>query len=161
MQKFFRFLKLLMVLSDRVLIRFHSDRALLRFFGDGVLFESSVIYSSSWSSVIDSSLGSSGLFFRHAAVFLIKTCYYFFLLKTDVLFYIAFSKRSSYLTISLTCFNTFNKTDIEKHEEILTCQRHKILHWNYMSSTSRFINYLYCWIYSKYILQKKIKLIPE
>ena len=42
----------------------------------------------------------------------------FFLLKRDVLFYIIFSKRSSQLPISLTCFNNFNKTDNEKHEEI-------------------------------------------
>ena len=44
-------------------------------------------------------------------------------------------------TISLTCFNNFNKTDREKwmkkYLHILT--RHKILYWKYISSISRFI----------------------
>ena len=43
-------------------------------------------------------------------------------------------------TISLTCFNNFNKTDREKtNEEILTWQRHKVLYWKCMSSISRYI----------------------
>ena len=32
---------------------------------------------------------------------------------------------------------------------------HEILYWQYMSSISQFINDLYCWIYSSYILHKK------
>ena len=49
----------------RVLFRLLSDRVLFRVLSDRILFESSVI----GSSVIDSSLGSSVLFFRHAANF--------------------------------------------------------------------------------------------
>ena len=58
-------LKLLRVLIDRVLFGFHSDRILFRFLSDKailkvlinmVLFESSVIDSSSGASVVDSSL---------------------------------------------------------------------------------------------------------
>ena len=45
--------------SDRVFVRFFSDRVHLRVLSDRVLFE---------SSVIDSSLGSSVLFFRHTAI---------------------------------------------------------------------------------------------
>ena len=43
----------------RVLVRFHSDGILLMVLSDKILFE---------SSVIDSSLGSSVLFFRHTAI---------------------------------------------------------------------------------------------
>ena len=73
-----RVLKLLMVLNDRILSRFHgdsvffmfvSDRVLLRVLVVMVLYESSVIGSSSGSLVTDSSLGSSVLFFQHAAIF--------------------------------------------------------------------------------------------
>ena len=53
----------------RVLFRFLSDRALLRVFSDRILFASSVIGSSSGSSARDSPLGSSVVFFRHAAIF--------------------------------------------------------------------------------------------
>ena len=81
--------------SDRVLFRFLSNRVLWRVLNDRVLFQSSVIGSSSEPSVIDFSLG----FFFQYATFFIKTCYYF-LLKTDVLFCIIFSKRTSHLTIS-------------------------------------------------------------
>ena len=94
--------------NDRVLFRFLSDRVLLRVLSSKVLFNSSMIGSSSNSSVMDSFLGLSVLFFRHAAIIFIKTCYYFLLLKADVLFYIIFSKRTSHLTISS-----------EKNEEIL------------------------------------------
>ena len=73
-----RVLKLLMVLNDRILSRFQddsvffmfvSDRVLLRVLVVMVLYESSVIGSSSGSLVTDSSLGSSVLFFQHAAIF--------------------------------------------------------------------------------------------
>ena len=53
-------------------------------------------------------------FFSWVISALFCTCRYFcattFLLKTDVLFYIIFSRRSSHLTISLMQFNNFNKT---------------------------------------------------
>ena len=75
-------LKLLRVLIDRVLFGFHSDRILFRFLSDKailkvlinmVLFESSVIDSSSGGlSSRFFSLGSSVLFFRYAATFLSK-----------------------------------------------------------------------------------------
>ena len=55
--------------SDRVLLRFLTDRVLLRVLSDRFLFASSVIGFSSESPVIDSSLGSSVLFFRHATIF--------------------------------------------------------------------------------------------
>ena len=42
----------------------------------------------------------------------------------------------------------------EKNEEILAWYRHEMLYWKYVSSISRFINYLYCWIYNSYILHK-------
>ena len=64
--------------SDRVLLRFLSDRVLLRILSDRFLFESSVKGSSSESPVIDSSLGSLVLFFRHAAIFLSKRATTFF-----------------------------------------------------------------------------------
>ena len=115
-------------LSDRVLLRVHSER---------FLFESSVIGSSSGSSAIDSSLGSSVLFFRHDASFFQNVLLLFLLLK-HILFYIIFSKRTSHLTISS-----------EKNAEILAWYRHEIsnLYWKYILSISQFINYLYCWIY--------------
>ena len=36
-----------------------------------------------------------------------------------------------------------------------------ILYWKYMSSISRFIIYLYCWIYRSYILHKKLNKILQ
>ena len=79
---------------------------------------SSVIGSSSGSSVIDSSLRPSVLFIGGVAIFLSKHATTFFESKTDVLFYIIFSKRSSHLKISLTCVDNFSKTESEKNEEI-------------------------------------------
>ena len=105
----------------RVLFRFLSDRVLFRFLSDRVLFESPVIGSSSWSSVIDSSLGSSVLFFCHAAIY--QNVLLHFFLKADVLFYIIFSKRFSHPIISR-----------EKNEEILAGYKDEILYWKYMSS---------------------------
>ena len=58
-------------------------------------------YWGSWNSWESSVIGSSKVF----------------LLKTDVLFYIIFSKRRSHLTISLTCFNKFQ----QNMEEYCTC----------------------------------------
>ena len=120
-QKSLRDLKLLRVIIDKLLIKFHSDRVFYNFLSDNVLFESSVMGSSSGSSVIDSYLGSPVLFFWHAAIFY-QNELLLFLLKTDVLFYIKFSKRSLHLTISLTCFNNFNKADIKKMKNICTIE---------------------------------------
>ena len=73
-----------------------------------------------------------------------------FLLKTDALFFILFSERTSQLRISS-----------EKNEEILTWCRHEMLYWKCMSWICRFVNYLYCWIYSTYILHKKLNKILQ
>ena len=76
--------------------------------------------------------------------------------KTDILFDTIFSKRSSHLTIS------FHQNWLRKKKEIFTWQTHKILYWKYMSSISRFFNYLYCWIYSaSYISHKKLNQILQ
>ena len=83
--------------SLRVLFSFHSNKFLFRFFVDRVLlivlsdrdpilmvhndrdlFEYPVTGSSPGSSVIDSSLWSSLLFFQLVPLFVINTCYYFF-----------------------------------------------------------------------------------
>ena len=71
-KKSFRVLKLLRVLSFRVLFGFLSDWVLIMVFSDTVLFEPSVIGSLKGPSVIDSSLGLSVLFFRYAGTFLSK-----------------------------------------------------------------------------------------
>ena len=113
----------------RVLFRFLSDRVLLRVFRDRILFAFSVMGSSLGSSARDSSLGSSVVFFRHAAIFYQNVL--LLLLKAEVLFDIIFSKRTSPLTISS-----------EKNEEILAWYKHEILYWEYMSSTPLFIYYL-------------------
>ena len=68
---------------------------------------------SSGSLVIDSALGSSVLFFRHGAIFSSKYTNSF-LLKTDVLFYIKLSKRSSDVTI--TVLITTTKLIVKKKE---------------------------------------------
>ena len=74
----------------RVLFRFLSGRFFLRVFSETILFESSVIGSSSRSSVKDSSLGSSVLFFRHAAIFYQYVQLLFFVItsRCSVLHYI-------------------------------------------------------------------------
>ena len=66
------------------------------------------------------------------------------------MFYILFSKRTSHLT-----------TSIGKNEEILAWYRREILCCKYLSSISQFINYPYCWIYSSYILHKKLNKILQ
>ena len=55
--------------SDSVLLRFSIDGILFRVLSDRVLYESSVIETSSGFAVKDASLGSSMLFFRHIAIF--------------------------------------------------------------------------------------------
>ena len=62
----------------RVLFGFLIDRILFRVLSDRVFFDSSVIESSSGFAVIDSSLGSSVLFFRHIAIFLSNRATIFF-----------------------------------------------------------------------------------
>lgn len=78
-----------------------------------------MIGSSSGSQSIGFSLRSSVMFFPACHYFFDQSMLLVILLKTDVLSDIAFSKISSYLTISLTSFKKFNKTDSEKNEEIL------------------------------------------
>ena len=82
----------------RVIFRFHSNKFLFRFFSDRILlsvlsdrdpilmvlhdrylFEYPLTGSSLESSVIDSSLWSSLLYFQLVPLFFINTCYYFFL----------------------------------------------------------------------------------
>ena len=126
-QKSLRVLKLLWIFIDRVVYRFHSDSVLFRFFidrilfrvlSDRVLFESSVIESSSGSAVIDSSLGHKCSFSVMSLYFyqVVLLLFYFYQKQMFCVTFIIFSK-----TISLTCFNNFNKTDSEKmNEETLT-----------------------------------------
>ena len=64
--------------SDRVLFRFLIDRIFFRTFCDRAIFESSVLGSSSVSALLDSSVGSSALFFHHAAIFLSNRAATFF-----------------------------------------------------------------------------------
>ena len=79
---------------------------------DKVFFESLVIELSSGSAVINSSLGSSMLFFQHVAFFLSNSASNFFYQKQTLCFtFIIISK-----TIRLICFNNFNKTDSEKND---------------------------------------------
>ena len=89
--------------SDSVLSRFLVDRILFRVFNDRVFFESPVKGSSSGSAVLlghQCSFSAMSLFFFNQIVLL------FF---SHILFYIIFSKRSSHLTVSLTCFNNKNE----------------------------------------------------
>ena len=81
---------LLRILRVSVLFRVISDRVLFRALSDRVFFK----------------------VLSGRAVFNV-------LLMTFVLFYIIFSKRRSHLRISLKCINNRNKTDSEKHNEIL------------------------------------------
>ena len=129
-QKTLRIMKLLRVLSDRVILRVLSDRFLFcflsdwvsfRFLSDGillmvlsdrVLFKSSVIGSSKGSSEIDSFPGLAVLFFRYASTFFIK-------------------KHQKTLI-------NFNKNDSRKHEQILAWWKHKMLYWKYISAVSQY-----------------------
>ena len=77
-QKSLRVLKFLRVFSDRVLFRFLIDGILFRVLSDRVFFEYLVLESSSGSAVIDFSLESSVLFFRHAAIFFYQIMLLFF-----------------------------------------------------------------------------------
>ena len=85
--------------------RFFIDRVLFRVLSDKVLFEYSVIQSSSGFAEIGSSLGSSMHFFSHVAIFY-QIVLPFFLSKTEVLFYIHYI---------FTCLNNFNNTDHKKN----------------------------------------------
>ena len=84
-----RVLKLLKLLSDRVLFKVLSDSVLFRFLNDKVLSESPVIGSLKGSSVIDSPVGLSVLFFWYAGTFLSKGATTFFIKnRCSVLHYI-------------------------------------------------------------------------
>ena len=85
--------------------RFLIDRVLFR-----LLFESSLIGSSSVFSVIRLFYWVISLSFQHAAIYS-QNMFLLFFIKADILFYIIFLKRSLRLTITLTCFNDFSKTD--------------------------------------------------
>ena len=126
-QKLMRVLKLVRVLSDKVFfrllsdktfLRFLSDRVLSRVLSDRVLFDSSVISSSSGSSMIDSSCSSSVLFFRFVALFY-KNVVLLFRKKQQMFCFTLYFQKEVHWTISLTCFNNFNKNDSEKYEKIL------------------------------------------
>ena len=86
--------------SDRVFFRFFSDRVHLRVLSDRVLFE---------SSVIDSSLGSSVLFFRHVAIFLSKLATTFLIKNRSPVLHYIFKKIFALITVSS-----------KKNQEILT-----------------------------------------
>ena len=122
--------------SLRVLFfRFYSDRVLFRFLDrvfssvviDRIFFESSVIASSSVASVIDSSLGPSVLFFRHATIFYQNVLLLLFIKSRCSILYHIFKKNYSFKFL-------------EKNEEILAWYKHEILYWKYLSSIP--------WIYS-------------
>ena len=114
-----RILKLLCIFIDRVLYRFDSDSVCFRFFIDRNLFRVLRTWSSE-SSVGESSSGSAvTLFLGHQCFFppcryfcflFIKSCYYF-LSKTDVLFYIHCTSK----TISSTCFIAKNLHEYTKY----------------------------------------------
>ena len=91
----------LWILIDSVVFRFHSDRTPFRFFIDRILFRflSDRVFSE--SSVIGSSSGSAVLLghqcsFSAMSLFFYQIVLLFLLSKTDVLFYIILSKRSSF-----------------------------------------------------------------
>ena len=80
-----------------------------------------MVGSSSGSSVIDSSLGSSRLFFPACRYFFIlkRALFHGFLLKTDILFYIIFSLLSSRLAISVRCLNNSSKLRAKQMKKYL------------------------------------------
>ena len=94
-----------------VSIILHSDKVLISVLSDRLFFR--VPSNRFFYQVI------SAVFpVRHS--FFIKICYYFFIgSKFLVLKIIIFSKRSSHLTIILTCFDKFNKTVSEKKKKYL------------------------------------------
>ena len=106
-QKSLKVLKLLRIFIDSVVFRFHSDRTFYRFFIDGILFrvlsdrvfsDSSVMRSSSGFAVLSGhqcSFSAMSLFFFFF-FFFYQIVLLLFLSKIDVLFYIKFSKRSSF-----------------------------------------------------------------
>ena len=106
--------------------------------------------------VFDSSPRSSFLFFLVCSSFFIKTWSYFFYLKTNVPFYIEFSKKSYHLAVTLIYFNNCNRTDSKNGREILAWLKHKILCWKYLPSISQFINNLDFWIYISDTLHKTL-----
>ena len=119
---------------------------LLFLFLDRILFESSVTESSSWPSLIDCSLGSSVLFFQYVAIFYLNVLLLFFIKnRCSVLHNI--SKKN--FTLKNRLWKKWRNTSMMQARFIL-----KVYHqW--------FINYLYCWIYSTYILHKKFNKILQ
>ena len=100
-QNTLKVLKLLRIFIDSVVFSFHSDSTFYRFFIDRILFRvlSNRVFSE--SSVIGSSSGSTVLLghqcsFSAMSLFFLSNRAAIFLSKTDVLFYIIFSKRSSF-----------------------------------------------------------------
>lgn len=106
--------------------------------------------------VFDSSPRPSFIFFLVCSSFFYQNMMLVFYLKTDVLFYIGFSKTSYHLAVTLIYFNNFNRTDSKNRGEILPWLKHKILCWKYLSSISQFINNLDFWIYSSCTLHKTL-----
>ena len=97
-QKLLRILKLLRVFIERDIFRFESDRVVFRFSIERILLIGSSVIAPLWclsseSVVIDFSLGSSVLFFRHATISLSNRATTFFLSKTDSLFYFVILKK--------------------------------------------------------------------
>ena len=96
--------------SDRVLFRFLIDRSIFRILSNSIFFDLSLIDLSSVSTVMESSLGSSELFFRQVTIFS-SNHGTTFLSKKDVVFFYSISlKRNLHLPIGLA----------KKTEEILT-----------------------------------------
>ena len=113
--------------SLRVLFFRFLDRVFSSVVIDRIFFESSVIASSSVASVIDSSLGPSVLFFRHATIFYQNVLLLLFIKSRCSILYHIFKKNYSFKFL-------------EKNEEILAWYKHEILYWKYLSSIP--------WIYS-------------
>ena len=100
-----------------------------------------------------------------SALFL-ACCYFFyqnvlllFLLNTDLLFYIIISRKRSHLKFSLTCFNNPTNLIVKKIKKYSMTETQNITLKIYMSSVFQFIIYLYCKIYSSYILHKRLNKI--
>ena len=107
------------------LLRLLSDRVLFKFLSDTVLFESSVLRFSSGSSVIDFLSRFISPLSRYAAILLLK-CAPLFLLWANLLFYVIFSKKHSHSTISLRCFDKFPKK--KKKKKLIAKNMRKYLH---------------------------------
>ena len=94
--------------------------------------------SSSRSSVTDSCLGSSVLFFRHAAIFHQKVLLLFFI-------------KSKYFVLHHIFKKNFTFTNYWRKKWRNTCM---IQTWNIILKiyVIKSLIYIYCWIYSSYML---------